>query len=305
MPGLIESHTHQSSSLGRALGRRWLEHGVTTVRETGADPYEAVERREAEASGRRPGPRVFTAGPLNEGGRVSYGISETAGTADLARSAVARSAAMKLDMFKSYVREDYTVQKAVVAEAHKAGIPVSGHELYPALANGVDQVEHMGGTSRRGFSTKISRMTVVYQDVTALLAASGMMITPTLALHSANGVNPIPSIQASLKRMSDAGVRIVAGTDSPFVTFADSLHVELILYEEAGIPNAKALKLATSFAAEALGAGDQLGSIEPGKIADLILIDGDPLSRMRDLRNVAWVMKNGEVAWTREPSAAN
>ena len=300
LPGLIESHTHQSSSLGRALGTRWLSYGITTVRETGADPYEAVERREAEAAGRRPGPRVFTAGPLNEGGRVSYGISETAGTIELARSAVARSSAMQLDMFKSYVREDYSVQKAVIAEAHESGIPVSGHELYPALANGADQVEHMGGTSRRGFSTKISRMNVVYQDVVALLAGSGMLITPTLALHSANGTNRIPSIQASLKRMSDAGVHIVAGTDSPFVPFADSLHVEMKLYSEAGIANAKVLRLATSEAAVALGVGDQLGSIEIGKLADLVLLAGDPLSDISDSRNVAWVMKNGEVVWKKE-----
>lgn len=299
LPGFIESHTHQSSSLGRGLGIRWLSHGITSVRETGADPYEAVERREAEASGRRPGPRVFTAGPLNEGGRVSYGISETVGSIELARSAAARSRAMQLDMFKSYVREDYTVQKSVISEAHAAGIPVSGHELYPALANGADQVEHMSGTSRRGFSTKISRMNVVYQDVVALLAGSGMLITPTLALHSANGANPIPTIQSSLKRMSDAGVRMVAGTDSPFVPFADSLHVEMKLYAEAGLSNARVLRLATSEAATALGAGDQIGSVEVGKIADLVLLDGDPLEDITHTRNVAWVMKNGEVAWAR------
>jgi Tol biopolymer transport system component len=300
IPGLIESHTHQSTSLGRALGQRWLSYGITSVRETGADPYEVVERREAEAAGRRPGPRVFAAGPLNEGGRVSYGISETVGTVALARGAVQRSTALKLDMLKSYVREDYTVQKAIIAEAHASGIPISGHELYPALANGADQVEHVGGTSRRGFSTKISRLNNTYQDVIALLAQSGMIITPTLALHSRNGTEPIPAIQKTVKAIHDAGGRIVAGVDSPFVTFADSLHVEMRLYVEAGIPPARVLRLATIEGARAIGVDSEIGSIEPGKIADLVLLDGDPLASITDTTKVTWVMKNGAVVWEKK-----
>jgi hypothetical protein len=300
IPGLIESHTHQSTSLGRTLGQRWFSYGITSVRETGTDPYEAVERREAEAAGRRPGPRVFSAGPLNEGGRVSYGISETVGTVELAKSAVARSTALKLDMLKSYVREDYTVQKAIIAEAHASGIPISGHELYPALANGADQMEHVGGTSRRGFSTKISRLNNTYQDVVALISQSGMIITPTLALHSGNGVNPIPSIQKTVKAIVDAGGRVVAGVDSPFVTFADSLHTEMRLYSEAGIANARVLQLATIEGAKGIGVDSQIGSIEKGKIADLVLLDGDPLADIKDTTKVSWVMKNGVVVWEKK-----
>ncbi len=300
LPGLIESHTHQSTSLGRTLGQRWLSYGITSVRETGGDPYEAVERREAEASGRRLGPRVFTAGPLNEGGRVSYGISETVSTPELAKAAVNRSTALKLDMLKSYVRQDYTVQKTIIAEAHASGIPVSGHELYPALANGADQMEHVGGTSRRGFSTKISRLNNSYQDVVALISQSGLILTPTLALQSRNGTEPIPSVQKTVKAIVDAGGRIVAGVDSPFVTFADSLHVELRLYVEAGIAPAKVLRLATSEAATAIGADSEIGSVEAGKVADLILLDGDPLSTITDTTKVAWVMKNGVVVWEKK-----
>jgi hypothetical protein len=300
IPGLIESHTHQSTSLGRSLGQRWFSYGVTSVRETGTDPYESVERREAEAAGRRAGPRVFTAGPLNEGGRVSYGISETVGTVELAKSAVARSTALKLDMLKSYVREDYTVQKTIIAEAHASGIPISGHELYPALANGADQMEHVGGTSRRGFSTKISRLNNTYQDVISLLAKSGMIITPTLALQSRNGTEPIPSVQKTVKAIVDAGGRVVAGVDSPFVTFADSLHVEMRLYAEAGISPARVLQLATIEGAKGIGVDSEIGSIEIGKIADLVLLDGDPLADINATKNVTWVMKNGVVVWEKQ-----
>lgn len=300
MPGLIEGHTHQSTSLGRKLGLRWFSYGVTSVRETGTDPYEAVERREAEIAGRRPGPRVFTAGPLNEGGRVSYGISETVGTPELAVAAVERSNALKLDMLKSYVREDYTTQKMIIAEAHKTGIPVSGHELYPALANGADQMEHFGATSRRGYSTKISRLNRTYDDVIFLLARSGMIITPTLALQTGNGARIDPAVLTTLKKMYDSGVSIMAGVDSPFVTFADTLHTEMRLYSMAGVPNSVVLRIATSGNAKLLNADNQIGSIEPGKIADLVLIDGDPLADITDTLRVTWTMKNGVVVWEKK-----
>lgn len=300
LPGFIEGHTHQSTSLGRALGQRWFEFGITAVRETGTDPYEAVERREAEAAGRRQGPRVFTAGPLNEGGRVSYGISETVGTPELAKAAVERSTALKLDMLKSYVRQDYTTQKTIIAEAHTSGIPISGHELYPALANGADQMEHFGATSRRGYSTKISRLNNTYSDVISLLAQSGMIITPTLSLQTGNGTRVGPEVLGTLKKMYDQKVQIMAGVDSPFITFADTLHTEMRIYSQAGIPNAKVLQLATSGNAKLLNADSQIGSVVAGKVADVILVDGDPLATITDTKNVTWVMKNGEVVWEKK-----
>ncbi len=299
-PGFIEGHTHQSTNLGRALGERWLSYGITAVRETGADPYEIVERREAEAAGKRKGPRVFAAGPLNEGGRVSYGISETVGTDELAVEAAERAEDLKLDMMKSYVREDYTTQKTLIAEAHKFGMAISGHELYPALANGADQMEHVGGTSRRGYSTKVSRLNKTYQDVVQLISKSGMIITPTLALQTGNGTRVDPALLTTVKSIYDLGGRIMAGVDSPFITFGDSLHTEMRLYVQAGIPNAKALQMATSGNANLLNAGDQIGSVAPGKIADLVLIDGDPLTTITDTTKVTWVMKNGEVVWEKK-----
>jgi imidazolonepropionase-like amidohydrolase len=103
-----------------------------------------------------------------------------------------------------------------------------------------------------------------------------------------------------VKAIVDGGGRIVAGVDSPFITFADSLHTELRLYVEAGIPAPKAFKLATIEAARAIGADSQIGSVEPGKIADLILVDGDPLKTVTDIDKVTWVMKNGAVVWEKK-----
>jgi imidazolonepropionase-like amidohydrolase len=88
----------------------------------------------------------------------------------------------------------------------------------------------------------------------------------------------------------EQGITIVPGTDA-MAGFA--LHRELELYERAGIPAAQVLRIATLGSAEVAGRADQLGSIEPGKLADMILVDGDPTARMSDIRNVRLVMKDG------------
>lgn len=88
------------------------------------------------------------------------------------------------------------------------------------------------------------------------------------------------------------GVMVVAGTDS-LPGFA--LHRELELYAQAGIPNAEVLKIATLTAAQILKRDKDLGTIEPGKLADLIVVDGDPTKNISDIRNVMTVVKDGVV----------
>ena len=90
--------------------------------------------------------------------------------------------------------------------------------------------------------------------------------------------------------LHDAGVPIVAGTDS-HGGFA--LIRELELYVKAGIPAPEVLQMATFGAARAAGSGDELGSIAPGKLADLILVDGDPSADPGALRNLRLVVKDG------------
>tara|TARA_R110001606_G_scaffold201756_1_gene349791 strand:+ start:4259 stop:7222 length:2964 start_codon:yes stop_codon:yes gene_type:complete len=300
IPGLIESHTHQSTSQGVPLGDIWFSHGITTVRETGDDPYHAVERREASDAGKRPAPRVFTAGPLNEGARVSYGVSETVGTVERAEDSMRLSTELKLNMYKSYVRQNYTVQNRTIELAHESGIPVSSHELYPAVANGIDQMEHFGATSRRGYSLKISALSNTYQDVIALISESGLVVTPTLALMTRYGTTNTDKMEATLKRIVDNGGRIVAGTDSPFIPYGASLHKELEIYAEAGLTPAKVIRTATSEAAVAIGVGDFIGSIEPGHLADIAILDADPLANISNVSTVDTVIKNGEVVWSED-----
>jgi imidazolonepropionase-like amidohydrolase len=88
------------------------------------------------------------------------------------------------------------------------------------------------------------------------------------------------------------GVRIIPGTDA-MAGFA--LHRELELYQRAGIPAPEVLRIATLGSAEVAGRDDVLGSLEPGKLADLILVDGDPTVRIEDIRKIDLVMKDGVI----------
>jgi hypothetical protein len=100
-----------------------------------------------------------------------------------------------------------------------------------------------------------------------------------------------------IKMLYDAGVPLVAGTDA---TPGFALHRELELYAEAGIPANEVLRIATLGAARVMKRDTELGSIAPGKLADLILIDGDPTRRIADIRRVSLVVKDGRVY---EPAA--
>ena len=82
------------------------------------------------------------------------------------------------------MRLDDRLQKQVIDFAHANGLPVTSHEIYPAVASGADGVEHIRGTSRRGYSPKVSQLNRSYQDVIDLLTASKMTITPTIGISA-------------------------------------------------------------------------------------------------------------------------
>ena len=102
--------------------------------------------------------------------------------------------------------------------------------------------------------------------------------------------NSFIAMERLVKKLNDAGVRLVAGTDA---SAGFSLHRELELYSEAGLPNTDILYIATLGAARVMKHDDVWGSIEVGKLADMILVDGDPSQRMRDIRRAELVMKGG------------
>ncbi len=342
MPGLFEMHSHQSSNVGEKLGKIWLSYGITSVREPGSDPYDALERKESWESGVRPGPRLFFTGGLTDGTRIYYGLANSVTENNHILLELERARRLNYDLIKTYVRMPDSIQKILTAGAHALGIPLSSHELYPATKYNVDAIEHLSGTSRRGYSLLLDANFRSYSDVVQLIVKSGINVTPTACLRTgyprlankydellnddrnrkfltpeflqglrdqANQYESLRTPRAdenyrallrTLKQISDAGGRITAGTDAPFAPFGSSLHSEIWVYAEAGISPFKALQTATIRAAEAVGVANDLGSIEKDKLADLIIVDGDPLKRVQDAMKVNQVIKNGKIYNIRE-----
>lgn len=101
-----------------------------------------------------------------------------------------------------------------------------------------------------------------------------------------------PALMRMVKALHDGGVTMMPGTDG---LAGYLLHAELDIYARAGIPNAEVLRLATLTPAQVMGVDKDRGVIAPGKLADMVLIDGDPLNDMRDIRKVELVFKGGKI----------
>jgi imidazolonepropionase-like amidohydrolase len=333
MPGLIEMHAHLDANYGASFGKIWLAYGITSVRIPAINAYEGLEQREAFDAGRRPGPRVFIAGDPFDGMRIYYSGGVSMGSDEQLDRELDRATALGVDFFKTYVRLPDRLQKRIVDYAHDLGKPVTSHELYPAVAFGIDGVEHLRGTSRRGYSPKLSAANRAYKDVVDLIAKSGITLTPTIGIQGAFAAReagdrgllfdarlalfPRPVVatladraaaapsadldraiqpyEATLAAIAAAGGRIIAGTDSPIVPYGLGLHVEIESYVHAGMSPFQALQTATVNAARALGLDAELGTIEVGKRADLTFLGSDPLQDIRNTRDVRRVMRGGRV----------
>ena len=151
-------------------GRTFLAYGVTTVRSPGGFPYEAVEDREAADAGIRVSPRIFDTGHLMEWGRVYYKMGVAISSNLQLDMELERARILGFDMLKSYVRMPDIQQRHIVDFAHSIGVPASSHEIYPAAFDGIDSVEHVGGTSRRGYSPK-NTLDHTYSDVAQIEGA--------------------------------------------------------------------------------------------------------------------------------------
>ncbi|MDB5425445.1 MAG: amidohydrolase, partial [Phenylobacterium sp.] len=335
MPGLVEMHAHrqmQGYGYGDREGRLWLSLGVTTTRSPGSPAYHMVEDREAIDSGARVGPRYFATGEAIDGSRIFYNFMRPVTEPGQMALELSRAKALSYDLMKSYVRQPLPAQRDLIAWAHSQGIPVTSHYAYPALSFGMDGMEHIGATSRTGYSRTVSALGVSYNDITGLFAASGARRTPTLfqasclygadrslvddprikalyppweldklkarADQAAAGDNSVPlaalaASVAHLKAILAGGGRVVTGTDSPIDFNAVSLHMNLRGMVKYGMTPYEALTTATRYSGEYL---DQpLGTIQPGMLADVLVANGNPLERIEDAAAVRYVIKNGQV----------
>lgn len=335
MPGLIDMHTHrqmQGYGYGDREGRLWLSLGVTTTRSPGGPAYHTVEDQEAIEAGKRVGPRYYATGEAIDGSRIFYNFMRPVTEPGQMALEMQRAQALSYDLIKTYVRLSGERQKEVIALAHAKGLPLTSHYHYPALGLGMDGMEHLGATSRTGYSRTVSALGHTYQDVNAAFVASKAARTPTLFTSTAllgddRSLVDDPRVKAlyppweyarllerakqmagmdrtailaslsrnvaEVARTVRAGGRITTGTDSPIDFNAVSLHMNLRAMVKFGMTPFEALVTATSASAEYLD--EPLGAIETGAYADLVLVDGDPLARIEDAAKVSTVIKHGEV----------
>ncbi|HEX6339733.1 amidohydrolase family protein [Umezawaea sp.] len=337
MPGLIDAHNHwhlRGRQWGDRQGRLWLSYGITTTRSPGDPAYQMLETREALDSGARVGPRFFATGEAVDGSRVYYNFMRPTRGEDQLALELSRAVELDYDLIKTYVRLPVASQREVVEMAHREGMPLSSHYLYPAVNVGMDGMEHVGATNRLGYSQTTSRLGRSYQDVTGLFAASGMSVTPTL-FHAAilyaddRSLLDDPRTRALLppweyarleQKVADAGKDtpanqlsrtalpgwvamllaihrgggfVISGTDAPLDDVALSLHQNLRAMVRHGFTPHEALTTATRNPARWLGLADRLGTVEPGRLADLVAVRGNPLADITAAAAVEVVVAGG------------
>ena len=300
-----------------------IENGVTTIRSAGDHYPHIIKLRDKIAAGKLVGPRIFAPGPTitapggHPAGTIYKGnryIIENA-TRQIAEVSSAREEVRRLvgggvdcikaiysdinpmDITHKVARLSLDVLEALADEAHQHNLRLMVHtgspkETMDAIKAGADSIEH--GILPGGDSTEFE------DDLVKMMLDKGTFFVPTLAIAWANK-DAYPDLFAGLKttlrKLHDAGVNMAAGTDSgtPGVVIGKGLHKELELMVEAGMSPMEAIMAGTRNAADNLGKANELGTIEPRKLADIIAVSGDPLKDIRDTRGIKLVIKDGKI----------
>jgi len=330
LPGLIDVHTHMTYIqrggnrlpavtvfLAQENARKTLQTGVTTVRDLGASDYNDVAMRDLINRGAMPGPRMFVSGyglSIPRGGQSSPG---TAGTPDEVRLAVRRQIAAGADVIKLYgslgsfdsvdTQQTFTFDemKAAVDVAHTMGRKVAIHSYGPegardAVRAGADSLEHAVDLDDETLAEMVRRKTFYVPTIDHnryyVDAASEYGFRPA----AVEGLNRyIARNLETAKRAVKVGVRFAMGSDAVYSGFGQNTR-ELAWFVKAGMTPEQALRVATANGAELLGQQADLGDAIPGKFADLIAVEGDPLADIDVvITKVRGVMKGGAVVVTR------
>ncbi len=315
----------RSALIGAKNARITLEAGFTTVRNLGAAGYSDVALRDAILAGDVPGPRMLVSGPAIgiTGGHCDNNLlpfeyhATDDGVADgieAVQHKVREVIKYGADVIKVCVTggvvtkgdnpntSEFTLEelKAIVADAHRLGRKVAAHAhgaqgVQFASDAGVDSVEHGH---------------LMDDGAIAELAKNGTYLVPTLYLVDWYNENATKSglPEFARRKMRDisgagkgnvqkamaAGVKIAFGTDAG--AYPHGLNArELGVYVKIGMTPLAAIRTATVNAADLLGWSNKIGTIEPGKWADIIAVDGDPLKDVATFEHVKFVMKGGEV----------
>jgi imidazolonepropionase-like amidohydrolase len=313
IPGLWDAHVHLcwkgEDSLATLVG-----YGITAVRDLGGHLHELDEWRAEIDAGVRVGPRIWRAGPIlngksfNEYQRVIADEEEARATArELAEAGV--------DFLKTHRSTSREAYFALIDEGRKLGLDVVGHipmaiEPAEAIASGQATIEHtetiFEGTwdavRTEPWPQAVRRFRAEDADeLFARFVDYDVPLTPTLvpwALVLDAGDEEwkelFPEFVAVVGQMHRAGMTLLAGTDiAADRPTGTTLHRELELLVEAGLTPAEALRAATITPASVLGVDGELGSVEEGKLADLVLLDANPLDDISNTRRIDAVIARG------------
>jgi Tol biopolymer transport system component/imidazolonepropionase-like amidohydrolase len=327
------AHNDSDNSIyyGDREGRLWLAYGITQVRGLADNAYRAVQHQEAYRSGAAVGPRLFSTGEAVDGERVYYPMMIPTTSEEQLHREFARLKALDFDFVKLYVRLPFSRAEEGIQFAHsQMGVETASHYLLPAVALGEDGMSHVSATERTGWAYQRSLTGSTYEDARDLMAKSGMWTISTtfaqaqygeyadMATDPRRGVSPpwenvrlqtavttakttdtasayehLKQEESVVSAVLDEGGTMIAGTDSPLDLPATSLHLNLRAQVKYGRAPWQALETATSIAAKAFALNKDLGTLEPGKLADLIIVSGDPLKNIDDAASVQCVMVNG------------
>jgi imidazolonepropionase-like amidohydrolase len=311
--------------------RTLLHSGVTTLRENGAKGRVAFELREGVRRRLAPGPRMVICGrPITiTGGHMGYFGSEADGE-DAVRAEVRKLLKEGADYVKIVAtggstrtsdpnRASYTVAElaAMTDEAHRHGKLTAAHctaaqGVQNCLDAGVDMIIHCVFSEADG--------SYRYRpDLVERLVAARAWVNPTLYVQRAGierqaevreregRLTPALSAQLDLarraldarlegvSRMVAAGVRMTAGSDSPWGWYAPGEFVhEIGMLAETGLSNRDAIVAATAGSADSIGVGDVAGRLLPGRSADLVVVQGDPTADLRALWSVLDIYQAGQ-----------
>lgn len=309
--------------------KRTLEAGFTTIRNVGADGGADIALRKAINAGLVPGPRIWTARQILS---ITGGHGDSNGlrpdlwvppswvdgivdSPDDARKAVRYQHKYGADLIKitatggvlsigdSGTAQQFTNAEmlAIVEAAHLLGMKVAAHAhgkqgIDSAIKAGVDSIEH--GTYADDESFRLFKEHGTYL-VPTIIAGKTVAEMATIPGHFEPSVQAKaaaigPLIQGMFKRAYAAGVKIAFGTDSGVSNHGDNAR-EFTYMVEAGMPPMEAILAATRGGADLIGAADRIGSIQTGRFADIVAVAGNPITDIKELMHVTWVMKGGVV----------
>ncbi|MFD6973162.1 amidohydrolase family protein [Streptomyces sp. NPDC059949] len=331
LPGLWDAHVHPYPyTYGARQGALHLAYGVTTAVSLGGSAYEQARLREDIRAGRLDAPRLLAGGELLDGSRVAYSMGRAHRTrAGFARS-LARAAALDWDFVKTYVRAPYEQMAEAARFAHdRLGVPAGSHLCASGIQSGQDLTTHLVATERAEHGHGATPRGHTYQDTVEVYARGGfdLIATPFTALPLL-GADPAlaadarvtalmppwdvaavqvaaarpPSAEQSAvlerevgvyRRVLEGGGRVALGTDAPLTPVGLHLHLALRALHRYGLTAAQALTTVTRTPARMFGVADRLGTVEPGRIADLTLVDGDPFTDFADLVRVRATVRGG------------